>query len=61
MASKSNVNIIKQVQEVFPNYPAYWDAKGENMPNDDELVEGAADEASSSVLDRFIRHLMDVC
>lgn len=39
MASKSNVNIIKQVQEVFPNYPAYWDAKGEEMPNDDELVE----------------------
>lgn len=39
MASKSNVSIIKQVQEVFPNYPAYWDAKGEDMPNDDDLLE----------------------
>ena len=27
----------------------------------DELVEGVADGASNSVLDRFIRHLMDVC
>jgi len=39
MASKSNVSIIKQVQEVFPNYPAYWEAKGESMPNDDDLLE----------------------
>ena len=32
-----------------------------SLDDDDELVEGVADGASNSVLDRFICHLMDVC